>query len=152
LPQEELFAKKKLKFAQNSPAELGWALGNMRQLIRERRSMIILQRPGEEGGGFGVGLPGGEGVLEAGEVLEDGEEAGAVGLGLVGGGQEQAEDGGAAEDERLATPPFPKTGEGLGVVRLALLVGFLREAGDGELGFDEGEGHAGKAEIGKAES
>lgn len=42
-------------------------------------SMIILQRPGEEDGGFGVGLPVGEGVLEAGEVLEEGDEGFALG-------------------------------------------------------------------------
>jgi len=82
----------------------------------------------------------GLGALEAAEQAvvikgEQGEEAVAVGLWVVGGGQEQAEDGGAAEDERLAPPPFSETAEGLGAVRLALIVGFLGEAGDGELGF-----------------
>jgi len=41
--------------------------------------MIILQRPCQQRGGFGVCLPGGEAVLEAGEVLEEGDEGFAVG-------------------------------------------------------------------------
>jgi hypothetical protein len=43
--------------------------------------MVIFQRPGEEGGGFGIGFPGGEGVFEAGEVAEEGDEGFAVGAG-----------------------------------------------------------------------
>lgn len=44
---------------------------------------------------------------------QQGEEAGAVGLGVLGGGQQQAEDGGAAEDESCAPticPRWPESG------------------------------------------
>lgn len=48
-----------------------------------RNSVIILQRPGQGRGGFGIGFPAGEAVLEAGEVLADGDEGFAVGPGVL---------------------------------------------------------------------
>ncbi len=84
---------------------------------------------------------------------EDLEEDFPIPLRIGRGGHEHAEQGGADEDERLAPPPFPQSGEGLAVVRLALLVRLCGKSGDGELGFDEGghvrletEGHLGVAE------
>jgi len=68
----------------------------------------------------------------------DGEEAGTVSLRVIGGRHEEPNDGGAAEDEGLAPPPFPETGECLGVVGFSFLVGLLGDTGDGELGLDEG--------------
>jgi hypothetical protein len=68
----------------------------------------------------------------------DGEEAGTVSLRVIGGGHEEPDDGGSAEDEGLAAPPLAETGESLGVVGFSFLVGLLGNAGDGELGLDEG--------------
>jgi hypothetical protein len=66
------------------------------------------------------------------------EEDFAVPGGIVGRGQEQAEDDGAHQDQRLA--PLPVAAEGgqrLAGVGLALLVGLRRELRDPQLPLDE---------------
>lgn len=63
-------------------------------------------------------------------------------LHCVGAGWHQhAQDGGAHQDQRLATPPLAQADERLAVVGLAFLVRLGRQARDRELRLDE-SGHA----------
>jgi len=106
------------------------ATGGEILFLNLRRSGIA---PGSDGDFALAALPGSVVVHR-----ENLEEDFPVALRITRSGHEHAQDGSPDEDERLAPPPFPQPGERLAVVRPAFLVGFGGEAGDGELGLDEG--------------
>jgi hypothetical protein len=107
--------------------------------------VVVLEGSGEEFGGFGIGLPGGEALLEAGEVGEEGDEGFAL-IPVVG--DFGAEPLAAGFGSVLAGGDFADSEEGVaeegaGEAFLVSPEEFFAEGGGGEeadfVGFGAGE-------------